>query len=193
MDVNDVVINFTINAIKLYPMRYIVTILVSFIMLSASAQSQSLVVATDTSYLLFPNNVKINLRKVPASTGATFQFDRRNFKTLIFTNNYFLNNLSVTSANVNVLMKEQVIADSALKVLEKKYLGQKELVEFHKTEFENLKRISSQYDTELKACTGDLVKLKNEKDNVKKISFIKGLLWGFAVGAVGGVVVGAAL
>lgn len=174
-------------------MRYIVTILVSFMMLSASAQSQSLVVASDTSYLLFPNNAKVNLRKVPGSAGATFQFDRRNFKTLIFTSNYHLNNLAVTADNVKVLMKEQAIADSALKVMEKKYLGQKDLVEFHKAEFENLTQVSSRYDIELKACTNDLEKLKNQKDKTRRVSFIKGLLWGFAIGAVGGIVVGAAL
>jgi DNA repair ATPase RecN len=174
-------------------MKYIVITLISFMMLPASAQSQSLVVASDTSYLLFPNNAKISLRKMQSPAGATFQFDRKNFKALIFTSNYHLNNLAVTSANVNVLMKEQAIADSALKVMEKKYLGQKELVEFHRAEFENLKQVSSQYDTELKACTNDLAKLKNQKDKTKRISFIKGLLWGFAIGAVGGIVVGAAL
>jgi hypothetical protein len=172
-------------------MRYFVTTLFSFLMLSASAQSQSLVVASDTSHLIFPNNAKVNLRRV--QSGATFQFDRKNFKTLLFTTNYHLNNLAVASDNVKVLMKEQVVADSTLKVMEKKYLGQKELVEFHKAEFENLKLVSSRFDSELKACTSDLKELKSQKDSAKKESFIKGLLWGFAIGAVGGIIVGAAL
>jgi hypothetical protein len=174
-------------------MKYIVTILTSFMMLSASAQSQSLVVASDTSYLLFPNNAKVNLRKVAGPASATFQFDRRNFKTLIFTNNHYLNNMAVMSDNVKVLMKEQVVADSTLKVTEKKYLGQKDLAEFNKAELERLTRVASSYNTELKACTNDLEKLKNQKDKTKTVSFIKGLLWGFAIGAVGGIVVGAAL
>jgi hypothetical protein len=174
-------------------MKYIVIILVSFMMLPASAQNQSLVVASDTSYLLFPNNAKINLRKVQSPAGATFQFDRRNFKALIFTSNYHLNNLAVTSANVNVLMKELTVADSTVKVTEKKYLGQKDLAESNRAELERLTRLASRYDTELIACTSDLAKLKNQKDNAKRVSFIKGLLWGFAIGAVGGIVIGAAL
>jgi hypothetical protein len=142
--------------------------------------------------MLFPSSVKVKMKKMPGSN-TLFQLERKDFKTLVHTTNFWLNRGAFLESSLNAAISSNDQDEDKIAIWEKKYQAEKERAEQYKTSFESVKLVSAQYAAELKSCTSDLQDLKSQKDKGKKKSFVKGMLWGLAAGVVGGIVTGAAL
>jgi hypothetical protein len=149
-------------------------------MFSMVAYAQPLVIAADSSYILFPDNAKIMLTKAGGGETA-FQLAPRDFQALVITTNYLLNRMTISESNLELLLKNENISGATAKVMEERFHVERERTGYYKTAFEDLKLISSRYDSELRQCANDLQVMKNQKDSAKKKSFAKGILWGLAI------------
>jgi hypothetical protein len=69
---------------------------------------------------------------------------------------------------------------------------ERQRTDLYKDAFDDLKNVSAKYDQQLDACTKDMEKILKQNEKKTNVSFVKGILWGLAIGAVGGMTVGLA-
>jgi hypothetical protein len=157
------------------------------------ANAQSLIIPPDSTYITFPNSVKIVVIKSGTGNNTVYQIERKAFKTLALVTNHYLNQHAVTGDNVDVLLRNQDLFDSTYILLQKKFEMERERTNLYKTAYDDLKVVSLEYEKELRTSISDLKELKKEKEFNKTKAFVKGILWGLAIGSVGGIVAGAAI
>jgi hypothetical protein len=155
------------------------------LLIPVCVNSQSLIIGSDSTSVLFPNQLKLSLAKNKIGATTYFQMDRKAFKAFILTTNFYLQSNSISLENVELLLKNQAIFDSTYAVMNEKFKIEHERTALYKTAFEDMKLVSASYDQQLLKCATDLSDLKKQKDKSKTIGFIKGLLWG--TGVLGGI------
>ena len=162
-------------------LKVICFIAVSTIQLSA----QHSILSSDSSKIIFPNNLTLPLSKSSVGGKTYFQFDKKTFKAFVLTMDYYLKENTISVENVDLLLRNQALFDSTHKILIKKFEIENERTNLYKNAYEDMKSVSSTYDKQMTNCMNDLNTLKAQKDRSKTLSFIKGFLWG--TGIFGGV------
>jgi hypothetical protein len=151
-------------------------------------------IASDTSYVHFggfPN--RLSVARQGTGRNVTFQMGRSDFKTFISTTAFLQASRETVLQDILLHKSLVVIKDSTISVLKLKFEAEAQRAENFRAGYEDLKKVSENYHIELKSCIDDLQKLNNEKRKAKSWSFLKGALWGVAIGSVGGIIAGAAI
>jgi hypothetical protein len=138
-------------------------------------------VSPDSSKLILPNNIELGVLKNTAGGRTYFQLERKAYKAFLITMNYYVEQSSISLSNVDVLLKNQNLYDSAFSLMNKKLEMESQRATLYKSAYEDLLSVSSGYNLQLKQATSDLADLKKQKDRSKTWSFVKGVLWGTAI------------
>lgn len=173
-------------------------ILLLLVLASAHAYSQdkprmTFKVAADTSFLEFDQMPRLSVARTGTGGNVRFQLPRADFKALTRTVSFLQQNRSELIDKEILYKKQIVLNDSATTILKLKCDAEAQRAENFKNAFEEAKSINDAQHTQLVNCIEDMKKLNNERQKGKALTFLKGILWGLAIGSVGGIVAGAAL
>ena len=160
---------------------------------SLSLRGQSLTIPPDTSYILFPGNVKVMVKKVLVNGSTFFQTGRKDFKTYVTETNFYLSMLPKKEDNTRNFQKEVEVGDLKLKEMQKKYEAENQRTNNYMAELENEKRIAKRLLSELDSCKNDLQLMDKEKRKAKRANIIKAGLLGIGIGIAGGFIAGVAI
>jgi hypothetical protein len=153
----------------------------------------TLTVAPDTSYVQFSGMPRLPVMRSGAGANINFQMNRRDYRTFLDLTSYLQSSREVAMLEIATYKALVGQRDSSISVLKLKYEAEAQRTENFKTALEDVKLANQAYHTQLNACVDDLQKLNDKKNKGKGWTFIKGVLWGLAIGSVGGIAAGAAL
>jgi hypothetical protein len=167
-------------------------ILIPIIFSVSMSYSQSLFISPDTTQLVFPSEVSINLSRSTRGP-KTFQILPRDLNILMIEINFLLNRLQLGQDNVVLYRQNEELLKSSVVVMEKKYLTELERTILHKSAFESLEKVSSTYHTELQNCKSDLNELSQTRTRSRRQGFLRGVIWGTVIGGLLGITVDTAI
>jgi hypothetical protein len=170
-------------------MKPIFILLIVLLSIETVTAQHSFVVATDTSYVAFPQTPNIMVNRVGSGRNVSFQLSRKNFKAFLATAAFLQENYNLSALNLKACRELQANRDSTVALLEKKIVAETNRTNLFKTSYDQLKSVSDTYNIELSRCKNDLDTLNRERKKSQRRSFIKGLLGGFAIGVLGGLTV----
>jgi hypothetical protein len=151
---------------------------VFFLLWAVALHGQNIAIPPDSSFLLFPDNVKVGMSRISTSNATHFRFKQKDFKIMLVEINFLLNQARLTNDHVAALQQNEKVNANIIRLLEEKNNVERQRTEGFKNSFEALEQVVSAYDQELQHCKADLEKTGKRNRNQKRKSLLKGFTAG---------------
>lgn len=150
-------------------------------------------VAPDTSNVSFSGMPKLMVTRSGTGKNMKFQMNRKDFSSFLETISFLQKSRDLALEGEAISKGHVIKKDSTISKLQRYHEAELLRTENFQGVYENLKLADQSNRIALKTCIDDFQKLKDQKQKGKSKVFVKGILWGVAIGAVGGIIAGAAL
>lgn len=141
----------------------------------------------DSSRIVLPNNVTIELVKTQRGGSATYELNEQNIQTIVAHLNYLHRMQELTEHRIKMLNRQLALADSSTHVWQTKFRSAEDRLAVYSSGYEELKSVTSAYDKQIKSMTDDLHACRKEKRRARRATLLKGV----GTGLAGGLLIGA--
>lgn len=152
---------------------------------SVCAFSQHVALSPDSSRLIFPNTVSITLRPIQ---GKQFLVSHTALKTILVQCDYLYDRIDQLSETTRLYKREIDIRDSMIYVANNKAGASQERAGLYSDAYVQSKSVSDEYDRQIRSLLADVSNLQKQNRRSRRKSFLKGILSGFACGAVASII-----
>lgn len=156
--------------------------LICLVLQSVTAFSQPVAWSSDSSQLIFPNNVTVDFTQRKTGNAIRYQITDVGFRTLIAQTNFLHSSLELQQKRVLALVREVEVRDSVINVLKTRTEATNERLQLYSSGYEELKMASAKYDHLMKSTVADLESCRKGGRNAKRKGFIRGVGAGVAGG-----------
>ncbi|HEY0651851.1 MAG TPA: hypothetical protein VGD65_01945 [Chryseosolibacter sp.] len=163
-----------------------VPIFVSMMAIGSVAFSQRVVLSSDSTKLIFPNNVSVELKPMK---GHGFLIGHKSLQVLSVQIDYLFNQASLSSDKRDLFEKEVSLRDSIIRVLHSTRTLSQDRTSLYSDAYEKTKAVSADYDKEMRMLLDNVEKLQRSNRKAKRKTFLRGVGLGAGASALIGLMI----
>jgi hypothetical protein len=157
-------------------------ILLLFLLKSVCSFGQHVVLSSDSTKLIFPNDVAIPMHVM--HEGKQFLVSHTAVKTILVQCNYLYDRLTHLSKTTELYQRENATLDSIIQVHGNKSTALQERTEVYSDAYRQSSSVSAEYDKQIRSMIADASRLQKQNRRDRRKFFLKGIVSGFAGGAL---------